>query len=107
MAANNGTTTNSYVQILDASATEGCLVVGSVKNTGTNTMSIRLTVTSCYGGSNSQVSALLPDCVWSANSVDSNLLGLDPNYSELKIEVKSTVINLATDFQSLMVGQGV
>lgn len=98
MAQFTGTTTNSWASVFEFGDTDAVACICSLKNTGSNTVSIKLTLQNAYGGNQNDTFLVLPGGIWSESSVAEKLLGLDPCYSLFRVEVKSTVVGLHSTY---------
>lgn len=100
MPSVDSTSTNSFVNILDETAEIGVLAFGAIKNAGgLNLISVKLTVRNVFSDTEqSTTSVILPGHTWNFESITASIASQSPPYQNVKIEVKSTVSGLHSDY---------
>jgi hypothetical protein len=89
------TTTDSFVQLVGVTNSQGQNFLGTIRNTGVNSMDVREFATDLFGTSDTKVTTVGPgaDLILSG---DQTVGTARPPYSLYRVEVKSTAIGLST-----------
>lgn len=98
----DGTTESDYVHLWDFGNDSGagfdCF--GSIKNTGLNSMTVRLTATTIFGATDTTTTAVLGGAVWDFKNVVEGLLGAGVPMGYVSVEVKSTLAISPTTYSA-------
>jgi hypothetical protein len=88
-------TTDSFVQFVEVTNPQGQNFLGTIRNTGVNSMDVQESVTDLFGVSSTKVTTVGPgaDLILSG---DQTVGTARPPYSLYRVEVKSTAIGLST-----------
>lgn len=106
----SGTTTNSYATIMDgAYGGDPLLIIGGIKNNhALNVINIKLTVTNSFEETGEVDTILLTgNDIWNFDSFTESLLGVDPPYKNMKVEVKSALLNAHAGYNIVVTGSGI
>lgn len=72
---------------------------GSIKNSGANSMTVRLTVGDIFGNTDQNATPVLAGDMWDFRSVVTGMFGSAMPMARFSIEIKSTVAGLPTTYQ--------
>lgn len=100
-----GSTTDDYAEVYNETFNHGMLRCVSIKNTGGNTMTVKLSATDAHGTVATPVEyAVLPGLSKVFTSFDAGL-GLVAPWEVMKLEVKSTISSMHSTYDCQVANQ--